>query len=151
MLVAVAGNFGLTHAAALRAAGAEPILVPARPARVDELRGKGWRAEASLDDARAAGAKLCVVSTDTGRHSADASAALKLGMDCLIEKPVAANSAHARRIAAAARKSRRKAFVGYVLRFEESLLAFKRMLPLAGVALIDAAERSSTTGRAERV
>lgn len=130
--VAGAGNFGLKHAAALRASGAEPILVPSRPSRVGELRAQGWRAEKSLKDARMAGAKLCVISTDTGRHAADAVAALTLGMDCLIEKPVAANPAQARRIAAAARKARRKAFTGYVLRFEESLLAFKRLLPLAG-------------------
>ncbi|MDD5302488.1 MAG: prephenate dehydrogenase/arogenate dehydrogenase family protein, partial [Elusimicrobia bacterium] len=72
-LVAVvgAGNFGMKHAAALRAAGAEPVLVPTRGARVAELRAQGWLAEASLSAARAAGAALCVVATDTGRHAAD--------------------------------------------------------------------------------
>lgn len=130
--IAGAGTFGLKHAAALRAAGAEPVLVPARRARVAELRALSWCAEASLKDARAAGARLCVVATDTGRHAADAVAALGLGMDCLIEKPVAANSAQARRITAAARRSRRKAYAAYVLRFEESLLAFRRLLPRVG-------------------
>lgn len=127
-----AGTFGLKHAAALREAGAEPVLVPARRARVAELRELGWLAEISLEDARAAGAKLCVVATDTGRHASDAVAALGLGMDCLVEKPIAANPAQTRRIAAAARRSRRKAYAGYILRFEESLLAFKRLLPLVG-------------------
>jgi predicted dehydrogenase len=133
-LVAVvgAGSFGLRHAAALRAAGAEPILVPARRARVAELRSEGWRAQASLADARASGARLCVIATDTGRHAADAVEALGLGMDCLVEKPIAANPAQARRIAAAARRTRRKAYAAYILRFEASLLAFKRLLPRAG-------------------
>lgn len=130
--VAGAGTFGLKHAAALRAAGAEPVLVPARPARVSELRRQGWLAEPSLRAARAAGARLCVVSTDTGRHAADAVSALGLGMDCLVEKPLAANLAQARRIAAAARRARRKVYTGYVLRFEASLLGFRRLLPRVG-------------------
>lgn len=133
-LVAVvgSGNFGMKHAAALRRAGAEPILIPTRAARVTELCGQGWRAEASLADARAAGARLCVVATDTGRHAADAVAALRLGMDVLVEKPLSADAAQARRIVAAARASRRKAYTAYVLRFEESLLAFRRLLPRLG-------------------
>ncbi len=130
--VAGAGTFGLKHAAALRAAGAEPVLVPARRSRVAELHAQGWRAEATLRAAKAAGARLCVVSTDTGRHAADAVEALGLGMNCLIEKPLAANPAQARRIRAAARRARRAVYVGYLLRFEVSLLAFKRLLPRVG-------------------
>ncbi|OGR69500.1 MAG: hypothetical protein A2X40_00740 [Elusimicrobia bacterium GWC2_65_9] len=133
-LVAVvgAGNFGLKHAAALRAAGAEPVLVPARRDRVVELRAQGWEAEPSLALARARGARRCVIATDTGRHAADAALALRLGMDALIEKPIAADTAQARLIAAAARAARRKAYTAYVLRFDASLLAFRRLLPRLG-------------------
>jgi predicted dehydrogenase len=128
-----AGNFGLRHASALRDCGAEPLLVPARRSRVNELLAQGWRAEPSLRAARAAGARLCVVATDTGRHADDAVDALRLGMDVLVEKPLACTRDQARRIVAAATRARRKAFVAYLLRFDAGLLAFRRLLPRVGV------------------
>lgn len=133
-LVAVVGvgNFGLKHAAALRAIGAVPVLVPVRAARVPQLRAQGWEAEPSLALARVRGARHCVIATDTGRHAADAVSALRLGMDVLVEKPLAADAAQVRRIIAAARATRRKAYTAYVLRFEKSLLAFRRLLPRLG-------------------
>lgn len=133
-LVAVvgSGNFGLRHAGVLREIGAVPVLVPVRAARVPKLRAQGWEAEPSLAMARARGARRCVIATDTGRHAVDAALALRLGMDVLIEKPIAADAAQARLIAAAARSTRRKAYTAYVLRFDESLLALRRLLPRLG-------------------
>ena len=133
-LVAVvgAGNFGLKHAGVLRGLGAVPVLVPVRAARVPKLRSQGWESEPSLALARARGARRCVIATDTGRHAAAAALALRLGMDVLIEKPIAADTSRACLIAAAARSARRRAYTAYVLRFDESLLALRRLLPRLG-------------------
>lgn len=122
----------MKHAAALRAAKAEPVLVPTRRSRVAELRAQGWLAEASLAEARAAGAELCIVATDTGRHAADARAALRLGFAVLAEKPLARDAAEALAVVRDARRLRRPLFVGCILRFSKSLAVFRRKLPGIG-------------------
>lgn len=133
-LVAVAGSgsIGLKHAAVLRALGAEPVLVPARASRVAELRAQGWRAERTLAAARSLGARLCVIATDTRRHAVDSRAALRLGYDVLVEKPLARDADEASAVLAEARRLRRSVFVGCVLRFSKSLALFRRLLPRIG-------------------
>lgn len=126
------GNFGLKHAAVLRAMGAEPVLVPARSSRVDEFRAEGWPAGRTLAEAYDAGARHCIVATDTGRHARDAVAALRLGFDVLVEKPLARDAKEARAVLTEARRGKRRAFVGCVLRFSKSLAVFRRLLGRIG-------------------
>lgn len=85
-----------------------------------------------LEDAARAGARAAVIATDTGRHRADALAALALGMHVLVEKPLAVDAAGAREIAEAARRAGRTALVACVLRFSESLGKFRELLPRVG-------------------
>ncbi len=68
------------------------------------------------------------VCTPEDTHAAVAAAALKAGEDVLVEKPLAASSADARRIVDAARRSGRLATVGHLLRFEPHYHAVFRRL-----------------------
>lgn len=127
-----AGSAGFHHLRALRANGASPIAVPARPERRAALSAEGLATAADLAEAVRLGAAACVVATDTGRHASDAEAALALGLDVLIEKPLGVDAADARRVESAARKYGRRAFVGCVMRFSRSLAAFRGRLAEAG-------------------
>lgn len=117
--------------------------MPARASRRAELQAAGWDCAADLREARELGARAAVIATNTGRHEADALEALSLGLDVLVEKPLAVDSAASRRIASAAAASGRKAFVGCVLRFSPSLLEFRGRLPAFGpVTSVDIVCRS---------
>ena len=69
---------------------------------------------------------------DTRLHEADTLATLQCGMDTLVEKPLTATLAEARRIHAAAHTAQRRVFVGCTLRFSESLRQFRSWLPRIG-------------------
>lgn len=77
-------------------------------------------------------AALAVIATDTGRHAKDALRALHLGMDLLVEKPLAVDARQARQIHEEAMRLSRKVYVGCVLRFSESLGRFRENLPQIG-------------------
>ena len=89
-------------------------------------------AAASIAEARAEGATACIIATDPNRHVSDAVEAMKSGMDVLVEKPLATDAAEARRLQSAVPALGRRAFVGCVLRFSESLNSFRSLLPLIG-------------------
>jgi predicted dehydrogenase len=127
------GSAGLQHLKALEVLGVRALALPARSGRRASLEAAGLEAVDSLAEARRRGARGCVIATDTGRHAQDALAALDLGFDVLIEKPLAANARQARRIAAVASRRGRKAFVACVLRFSPSLAVFRARLPRIGV------------------
>ncbi len=118
----------MRHVKAFSAA-ADVVAIPAREERRGELEAQGLRTAGSLKES---GAAAAVIATDTGRHGADARTALELGMDVLIEKPLALDAAQARRVADAARKGRRRAFVACILRFSESLGRARELLPRLG-------------------
>ena len=123
------GSAGLAHLGALRQlAGVEPIAVPRRPERVEELTATGVRASRDLREAVAGGCTAAVIATDTGRHLEDALAALAQGLNVLVEKPMTANAPDAARLRAAAVQAGRRLFVGCTLRFSESLNAFRSRL-----------------------
>lgn len=73
-----------------------------------------------------------MIATETGRHAADAAAAFALGLDALIEKPLAVDADEARRLADGARRAGRRAFVACPLRFSASLERFRAALPEIG-------------------
>lgn len=126
------GSAGFHHLRALRANGVSPIAVPVRPERRAALGAEGLATAADLAEAVRLGAAACVVATDTGRHAADAEAALALGLDVLIEKPLGVDAAEAARVESASRRYGRRAFVGCVMRFSKSLSAFRDRLAEAG-------------------
>ncbi len=129
-----AGGAGRRHLKALAAAGARPIAVTRRDAAARELSAAGTESVGDLDAAKTAGASACVIATEPARHADDAEAAFALGLDVLIEKPLAVDAAEGRRVAEAARRWNRKAFVACVMRFSPSLaLVRPRMLELGAV------------------
>lgn len=127
-----AGSAGRRHLKALAAAGAKAIAITRRPAAADELRASGVETAADLPAAKALGASACVIASETGRHAADAEAAFALGLDALIEKPLALDAAEGRRVVDAARAGGRSAFVACVLRFSPSMVLFRARLPDIG-------------------
>ncbi len=127
-----AGSAGRRHLKVLAAAGARPLAVTRRPEAAAELRAAGVETVADLAAAKALGAAACVIATETGRHAAVAEAAFALGLDALIEKPLAVDALEGRRVADAARRSGRKAFVACVLRFSPSLSRARALLPELG-------------------
>lgn len=122
------GSIGLRHLNALRRLpGVDAIAVPARQRVVDN----GLTAS-TLAEAAGLGATACVIATNTGRHLDDARAALELGLDVLVEKPLALDASEARLLRHHAEQSTARLFVGYVLRFSSSLNCFRDRLSQIG-------------------
>ena len=123
------GSIGMRHLAVLSGIpGVRTLAVSMRPTRRQELTKKGFATAQDLEEAVRLGSALCLVATDTGRHAQDALAALDRGLDVLVEKPLATDAQEGRRVTARAQELRRKVFVGCVLRFSESLHAFRERL-----------------------
>lgn len=113
------GSAGSQHLAALqKIEGVTPIPISAR--------------KEGLQGLEKSGADLCVIATDTGRHLSDSLFALDLGMDLLVEKPLAVDAAGAVQILQKAEGKNRRVQVGCVLRFSESLMVFREWLPQIG-------------------
>ncbi len=110
----------------------QTVAIPVRAQRLVSLKTQGQQAVATLDEAVAAGARACVIATDTGRHAEDTCAAVTRGLDVLVEKPLAVTADDARRVVACAQASQRRLFVACVLRFSESLNCFRALLPSIG-------------------
>ena len=124
------GSIGTRHLEVLRGiSGVKPVAVPKRPLRASKLAQEGYAAVSHLDEA---GADLCIIATDTSSHVTDGIAALDLGLDLLVEKPLAVNASEARRLTGHAARTQRQLFVANVLRFSESLNSFRRLLPEIG-------------------
>ena len=127
------GNIGLRHLRILQGMElGQPVAVPARPERVDQLKAEGFCAAASLEQAARAGASLCIIATETGSHVAGGLEAIESGLDLLVEKPLSTNADEARRLLEAAARAKRRVFVGCVLRYSKSLAAFRRWLSQIG-------------------
>lgn len=126
------GSIGMQHAAAVRAAGTETILVPVREERMEELERSGFRTAPSLAAAKAAGAVAAIIATDTVRHARDALEAMHLGMDVLVEKPLGPNLTAIAGLCQEARRLGRQGFVGCVLRFDPGLARFRTLLSRMG-------------------
>lgn len=123
------GSIGAAHIQALeRLPDVEVIAVPARDRRVAEYR----RTAPTLADAAAEGATACIVATNTGRHVEDVMAALELGLNVLVEKPLGVDAAEATPLVARAARAGRVVSVGYVLRFSTALNHFRDRLAELG-------------------
>ena len=108
--------------------GVTPIAIPLRPTRARELAEQGLATAEDLAEAARIGATFCIVATDTGRHVQDGIAAMDNGLDVLVEKPCATNAHDALLLNRHAEETGRKAFVGCVMRFSESLNTFRSLL-----------------------
>ncbi len=127
------GSAGMRHLAALGGTeAAKPVAIPRHPERIGRLRDAGHSTATDLDDAVGQGATMCVIATGTGMHAEDGLAAIERGLDVLVEKPLAVSAAEAAPMIERARTTGRKVFVANVLRFSESLNAFRDLLPRVG-------------------
>ncbi len=127
------GSIGTRHLKILKGLSqVKPIAIPVRAHRGAEWQKAGFTVAQDLASAFQAGARLCVIATDTARHAADTTAALNLGMDVLVEKPLAINAPEARAVKAVAERKGRQLWVGCHLRFSDSLNTFRRELPKLG-------------------
>lgn len=127
------GSIGSRHLGVLAGVeGVRPMAIPLRSSRRAVLEQGGFFTCGSLQEASQEGAMHAVIASDTARHVEDTLAALRLGLDVLVEKPMALNAQDARRIEDEAVRLGRKIFVGCVLRFSESLNRFCRWLPELG-------------------
>ena len=125
------GSVGLRHVALLQQTqGVEPIAVSVRAAAVG--RDAGVLAASSLMEAAEIGATLCVVATDTGRHAEDAAIAAQYGFDVLVEKPLDIDRLRGRWLCDQVGANGGSVFVGYVLRFSESLNLFRQLCASVG-------------------
>lgn len=127
------GSIGSRHLKLLKSLPqTKAIAIPVRSSRRLEWQKAGYAVAQDLLSAYQAGARLCVIATDTARHAEDAKTALNVGMDVLVEKPLAINADQARTVKATAERTGRQFWVGCHLRFSDSLNTFRRELPKLG-------------------
>tara|TARA_Y100000588_G_C14273794_1_gene933449 strand:+ start:4312 stop:5331 length:1020 start_codon:yes stop_codon:yes gene_type:complete len=120
------GSIGSRHVAVLQQIrGVVPIAISVSANRA--YLNERVLAASSVAEAAAIGATLCVVSTDTGRHAADARMAAAYGLDVLVEKPLDVDAVQGNRLCEQVSESGRRLYVGYVLRFSESLNLFRQL------------------------
>ncbi|HVT91406.1 MAG TPA: Gfo/Idh/MocA family oxidoreductase [Bryobacteraceae bacterium] len=79
----------------------------------------------SLEDLPAAGVQAVVVAAPTSEHEPVASRLLELGMDVLVEKPIAHDISAARRLVDLAARQGRILQVGHLERFNPAIVALK--------------------------
>jgi predicted dehydrogenase len=127
------GSIGMQHLRALAVMEeVSPVAIPKRPGRALQLKEAGYDTADSLDEAASEKIDLCIIATDTGCHVQDTIRALEAGLDVLIEKPMAVNSADASLLQQKAHRAGRNVYVGCVLRFCESLNIFSELRPQVG-------------------
>jgi predicted dehydrogenase len=127
------GSIGQRHLNVLsQISGVQPVAVPVRRSRVEELQSDGFLVAKSLEHARTLGSRACIIATETGRHAADAVAAANMGFDVLVEKPLTTDSPSARAVCSAFEHTQHQMFVACVLRFYESIDMFRRRIGQIG-------------------
>ena len=132
-MVCGTGSIGFRHLRVLRdSLQLKPVALPTRSSRISELDSKGFHAVSSWEIAAIDKPWFAVIATDTGRHLTDASKALELGADVLIEKPIAASTEGLRELEELAERVHRRVFVACNLRFDAGLKLFRSHLPDIG-------------------
>ena len=132
------GHLGSIHARILsQRAGVELVCVVDVDGERSAQRARDLRClpctlvpgrEDELAAALAGKVDACVVAVPTVHHAQVAAPLLRRGIACLVEKPIAANEADARRILEAARSTRTSLAVGHVERFQPGLRKVREMV-----------------------
>ncbi|HEY4934465.1 MAG TPA: Gfo/Idh/MocA family oxidoreductase [Terriglobales bacterium] len=123
------GSIGNRHLRVLRdLVGADLSAIPVRAIRRSELRTSGIEVRSNLKEAVAAGARAVIVATDTSRHVTDLRTALELGCSVLVEKPLAASTSGLSEIARLIARGPNRVYIACNLRFDLSLLQFRKRL-----------------------
>lgn len=123
------GSAGLRHLKAVRSLDdVYPVAIPVRKSRLAELEADGFATASDIHAAASDGVRAAIIATDTARHAEDVLSALEAGLDVLVEKPMATDSAEGHRLRERALTLGRRVYVGCVLRFSESLNIFRTMI-----------------------
>jgi predicted dehydrogenase len=133
VVVCGTGSIGFRHLRVLRdGLQLNPVALPTRASRVSELESKDFHAVSSWETAAINKPWFAVIATDTGRHLTDATRALELGADVLIEKPISSSTEGLRELEELAERVQRRVFVACNLRFDAGLKLFRQHLPEIG-------------------
>jgi predicted dehydrogenase len=123
----------MRHLRVLRDLVRAPVsAIPVREMRRSVLEKDGFEVHKTLQEAVAAGSRAVVVATDTARHLEDLRSALTQKCSVLVEKPLAAKSEGFQEVAEIISCVQAQVYVACDLRFDASLLEFRRRLPEIG-------------------
>ncbi len=127
------GSIGSRHLVVLRENLAlDPAAMPVRSSQADKLRADGLRVVTTPSEGAGLQPELVIVATDTCRHVGDALAAIEMGANVLVEKPLSHDLKGVRELNRAAGEHHRQIFVACNLRFETGLSIFRQRLPEIG-------------------
>lgn len=126
------GSIGMRHLCVLKEMGKNPVAIPKRRERLEELEKAGFKSACSLQEAGANGVTHCFIATDTSCHVEDGLAAIDAGMNLLIEKPLSISQVSTLPLLQKAKEKGKKIFVGCVFRFSKSLQTFCSLLKEIG-------------------
>ena len=133
IVVCGTGSIGMRHLRVLRdGLGLDPWALPIRHARAQELQAEGIRTVSDWRAVPGSAHQFAIIASDTSRHLADASAAVVLGADVLVEKPLASSVLGLRDFAQLVEEHGRRVFVACNLRFDAGLARFRDQLPRIG-------------------
>lgn len=123
------GSFGRNHLRVLRLSERAELagILDADEARAAAASEGACPIFKSLDELIAAGVQAAIVAVPTSQHEAVASRLMEAGVDVLVEKPIAADSASARRLVDLAAQRGRILQVGHLERFNPAIAALKAM------------------------
>lgn len=121
-----AGSFGRNHIRVIRES-ADAELSGVLDIDPDHAAAANCRVFQTLEEL-AANSDAAVVSTPTTTHSEIGCRLIELGLDVLVEKPVAAEPLEARRLIDAADKHRKILQVGHLERFNPAVLALESII-----------------------
>ncbi len=123
------GSFGRNHLRVLRLSERADLagILDADEARAAAASEGACPIFKSLDELIAAGVQAAIVAVPTSQHEAVASRLMEAGVDVLVEKPIAADSASARRLVDLAAQRGRILQVGHLERFNPAIAALKAM------------------------
>ena len=127
------GSIGIRHLRVLRDLVRVPVsAIPVREMRRSALEKDGFQVHKTLKEAVDAGIRTVVVATDTARHLRDLRSALSHGCFALVEKPLAVNAEGFQEVRELIECALQRVYVACDLRFDPSLLEFRRRLPQIG-------------------
>lgn len=119
VLILGTGSIGFRHANLLQENGVhEPVLMPLREHRYQELIRSGYTCVKSLNEAIEQGIRHAIIATDTGRHKEDILRCIDHGFtDLLVEKPLAINAEQAETIQEACTCNQVNLSIAYYFRY----------------------------------
>ncbi len=131
VVVVGAGEFGKHHMRVVNQSGNAELagVVDADPTRAGAAAERFGCPVLPLDEA-AAHADAAIVAVPTSAHADVGCRLLESGLDVLVEKPIAADVASARRLIEAARASGRILQVGHLERFNPAVMALRSVVTL---------------------